>query len=228
MVWEAGRRAAENWRQIYRIADWLMIALALQGMWILGTLAGLVLFGYAPSSTALAACWRSVVGRSSDDSTEGGLWRLFWQTWRRELGRSQGVVLIPTLTLWTITFWSLRTGSLPVAAVGLLIGCALLLTLAYLPVAAAAKPERDVVTCWRAGVALAWIRPAATLGMALGVVALAVASLTFSAIILPLFVPTLPILAAVWSSERTFARLASPRKSAFPAINRDVPRTSKG
>lgn len=211
MVWDAGRRAAADWRRIYRVADWLMVALALQGMWVLGTLAGLVVLGYAPATTALAACWRSVVGQSSGESAEGGLWRLFWRTWRREFGRSQGVVLIPTLTLWSITFWSLQTRSLPVAVVGLAIVCGLLLTLVYFPVAAVAGPERDVVTCWRLGVALAWIRPATTLGMGLGVVALAVVSVTFSGIIWPLFVPSLPVLAAVWSSERTFGRLSQER-----------------
>ncbi|WP_432969824.1 DUF624 domain-containing protein [Dactylosporangium sp. CA-233914] len=195
-----------DWRRIYRAADWLMIALALQGLWILGTLAGLVVLGYGPASTALAACWRSMVHESTESSVQEGCWRLFWRTWRRELGRSQGVVLVPTLTLWPIVFWALRTRSLPVAVVVLAIGCGLLLTLVYFPVAAAAGSGRGVVESWRLGVALAWTRPGPTMGIGLGVVALAVVSVTVSSIVWPLFVPSLPVLAAVWSSERTLGR----------------------
>jgi uncharacterized membrane protein YesL len=196
------RRATADWRRLYRLADWLMTALALQGLWIAGTLAGLVLFGVGPASTALAGVWRSVLR----GGTEPGHWRVFWRIWQRELWRSQGVVLVPALTLWPIVFWSMTIHSLPVTVAVLAIGCGLLLTLVYFPVAAVFRSGLGVVDCWRLGVALAWASPGPTLAIGLGIVVLAIVTVTVSSIVWPLFVPSLPVLAAVWSSERTLGR----------------------
>jgi uncharacterized membrane protein YesL len=201
------KRHRPDWRRLYRIADWLMAALALQGLWVLGTLAGGLLLGVGPASTALAAGWQSVLREARGEQGGGpGRWRAFWGTWRREFWRGQGTVLVPALTVWPIVFWTLTTRSLPVAVVMVAIGAGLLLTLVYFPVAASIAPERSVVETWRFGVALAWVSPGPTIAIGLGVAVLAVVSVTVSSIVWPLFVPTLPVLAATWSGERRLRR----------------------
>ncbi|QIK71052.1 DUF624 domain-containing protein [Propioniciclava coleopterorum] len=64
----------------YEAGNAVLLALQLQGLMVLGTLAGGVLFGLAPSLTAAAALARA--------DRRGDLvrpWRDFWPTWRADL-----------------------------------------------------------------------------------------------------------------------------------------------
>lgn len=176
--------------RLYGWLDWPIRLVGLNVLWVAGVLAGLVIGGLAPSTSALYSVLRGYLLRRPVR-----LWPDFWAAWRRGIWSSQLVLGVPLLTVWVLVFYLLAARGTP-----LVFGLAVVLvlyvaTLLQLP-AVAAHLDLAPVAVWRASVEVAWRRPLPTLGVAglVGVIVLGAWFTTPAA--LPLFVPAVPALLA--------------------------------
>ena len=182
--------------RLYRYLDWPVRLVALNLLWLLGVLAGLVLFGLAPATAALYAVLRaSVLGRSPR------LWPDFWAAWRASLRSSQLVLGLPILTVWVVVFYLLLARSTPFAAAMAVLAAGYLATLLQLP-AVVAHLSLPAVRSWQVTAAVAWRRPVPTLAVAALVVGLAVGGWLTTPAAVPLFFPALPALLATLTVQR--------------------------
>lgn len=181
----------ERLHKLYDLAIWPPRIVALTGMWLIGTLAGLVVAGLGPATVAAHAV---ALGWTDPDPDEPiRPWRTFWSSWRRWLLRSQLPLGFAWLTLVPIVFWAQWIGltnplSLPLVVIGLW----WLVTICWLPPALIGTTDlrSDLV---RVTLTLAWRRTGATLVLALGLAVVGVAGWLWAPFALPFVVPGLPM-----------------------------------
>ncbi|RIQ32520.1 YesL family protein [Jiangella rhizosphaerae] len=185
--------------RLYAYLDWPVRLAVLNLLWLLGVLAGLVLFGLAPATAALYAVLRAyVLGRSPR------LWRDFWAVWRSSLRSSQLVLGVPILTVWVVVFYLLLSRSTPLVWAMAVLAAGYLATLLQLP-AVVAHVDLPAVRSWQVTVEVAWRRPLATVAVAGLVVVLAVGGWLTTPAAVPLFFPALPALLATLTVQRGLA-----------------------
>lgn len=182
--------------RLYGWLDWPARLAGLNVLWILGVLAGVVLFGLAPATAALYTVLRAYV---LDRSPR--LWRDFWAAWRASLVSSQLVLGVPILTVWVVVFYLLLSRSTPFAWGMVVLAAGYLATLLQLP-AVVAHVALPVVRSWQVTAELAWRRPLATVGVAVLVVGLAVGGWLTTPAAVPLLFPALPALLATITVQR--------------------------
>ncbi|MED2974408.1 DUF624 domain-containing protein [Fictibacillus sp. B-59209] len=88
--------------KLYHMCEWVMRIAYLNILWLAFTLAGFVLFGLFPSTIAMYTVTRKWVQGNTDIK----LFHLFWQTYRKELFKSQkiGLVLMAALLLFVLDY----------------------------------------------------------------------------------------------------------------------------
>ncbi|MFC7404330.1 YesL family protein [Georgenia alba] len=120
--------------RMYALSEWVLRAMLLNLLWLLGTLAGAVLLGFAPATLAAHH-----VARQYARGTDGYVLREYVATYRREFWRAQALLLPPVLLLLAATTSALllRGSALPgadvVAAASAVVAGCLVLVLLYLP-----------------------------------------------------------------------------------------------
>lgn len=182
--------------RLYGWLDWPARLAGLNVLWLLGVLAGLVLFGLAPATAALYTVLRAYVLDRSPH-----LWRDFWAAWRASLVSSQLVLGVPILTVWVVVFYLLLSRSTPFAWGMVVLAAGYLATLLQLP-AVVAHVALPVVRSWQVTAELAWRRPLATVGVAVLVAGLAVGGWFTTPAAVPLLFPALPALLATITVQR--------------------------
>ncbi|TDC48134.1 DUF624 domain-containing protein [Jiangella ureilytica] len=185
--------------RLYGYLDWPVRLAALNLLWLLGVLAGLVLFGLAPATAALYAVLRAYVLNRSPR-----LWHDFWAVWRSSLRSSQLVLGVPILTVWVVVFYLLLSRSTPLAWGMAVLAAGYAATLLQLP-AVVAHVDLPVVRSWQVTAEVAWRRPLATAAVAALVVLLAVGGWLTTPAAVPLFFPALPALLATLTVQRGLA-----------------------
>lgn len=189
-------RVGGRFGRLYGYLDWPARLVGLNLLWLLGVLAGLVLFGLAPATAALYTVLRAYV---LDRSPR--LWRDFWAAWRASLVSSQAVLGLPILTVWVVVFYLLLSRSTPLAWGMAVVAAGYLATLLLLP-AVVAHVELPVARSWQVTAEVAWRRPLATVGVAVLVVVLAVGGWATTPAAVPLLFPALPALLATLTVQR--------------------------
>jgi uncharacterized membrane protein YesL len=192
-------RLGGRFGRLYGFLDWPARLAGLNLLWLLGVLAGLVLFGLAPATAALYTVLRAYV---LDRSPR--MWRDFWAAWRASLASSQLVLGVPILTVWVVVFYLLLARSTPFAAGMAVLAAGYLATLLQLP-AVVAHVALPVVRSWQLTAELAWRRPLPTVGVAALVVVLAVGGWLTTPAAVPLLFPALPALLATMTVQRGLA-----------------------
>lgn len=189
-------RVGGRFGRLYGYLDWPARLAGLNLLWLLGVVAGLVVFGLAPATAALYAVLREyVLGRSPR------LWRDFWAAWRASLVSSQLVLGVPILTVWVVAFYLLLSRSTPFAVAMALLAAGYLATLMQLP-AVVAHVALPAARSWQVTAEVAWRRPLATVGVAVLVVVLAVGGWLTTPAAVPLLFPALPALLATLTVQR--------------------------
>ena len=192
-------RVGGRFGRLYGYLDWPARLAGLNLLWLLGVLAGLVVFGLAPATAALYAVLREyVLGRSPR------LWRDFWAAWRASLVSSQLVLGVPILTVWVVVFYLLLSRSTPFAVAMALLAAGYLATLMQLP-AVVAHVALPALRSWQVTAEVAWRRPLATVGVAVLVVVLAVGGWLTTPAAVPLLFPAVPALLATLTVQRGLA-----------------------
>ncbi|MBB5785650.1 YesL family protein [Jiangella mangrovi] len=189
-------RVGGRYGRLYGWLDWPARLAGLNLLWLLGVLAGLVLFGLAPATAALYAVLRGYV---LDRSPR--MWRDFWAVWRASLVSSQPVLGLPILTVWVVVFYLLLSRSTPFAWAMAVVAAGYLATLLQLP-AVVAHLDLPVVRSWQVTAEVAWRRPLPTLGVAVLVAGLAAGAWSTTPAALPLLFPALPALLATLTVQR--------------------------
>ncbi|PZF85748.1 DUF624 domain-containing protein [Jiangella anatolica] len=182
--------------RLYGYLDWPVRLAALNLLWLLGVLAGLVLFGLAPATAALYSVLRAYL---LDRSPR--LWRDFWAAWRSSLRSSQVVLGVPILTVWVVVFYLLLARSTPFVAGMAVLAAGYLATLLQLP-AVVAHVDLPVLRSWQVTAEVAWRRPLVTVAVAALVMGLAVGGWLTTPAAVPLFFPALPALLATITVQR--------------------------
>ncbi len=185
--------------RLYGFLDWPARLAALNVLWLLGVLAGLVLFGLAPATAALYSVLRAYV---LDRSPR--LWHDYWAAWRASLRSSQVVLGLPILTVWVVVFYLLLSRSTPFAVGMAVLAAGFLATLLQLP-AVVAHVDLPVVRSWQVAAEVAWRRPLVTVAVAALVVGLAVGGWLTTPAAVALFFPALPALIATVTVQRALA-----------------------
>ncbi|TDD69327.1 DUF624 domain-containing protein [Jiangella aurantiaca] len=185
--------------RLYGYLDWPVRLAVLNLLWLLGVLAGLVLFGLAPATAALYAVLRAYV---LDRSPR--LWHDYWAAWRSSLRSSQLVLGVPILTVWVVVFYLLLSRSTPLVWGMAVLAAGYLATLLQLP-AVVAHVDLPAVRSWQVTAEVAWRRPLATVAVAVLVVVLAVGGWLTTPAAVPLFFPALPALLATLTVQRGLA-----------------------
>lgn len=193
--------------RLYGSLDWVMRLVAINLLWIAGTLAGVVIVGIAPATVAAYWLLREYsLGRRPQP------WHGFWQQWRAELGQSQRRLGIPLATVIVLVFYLItaanQSGSL---FRGLTLGLGLLLglyvaTLLYLP-AVLNHYSIDAVAAWKVTVAAAWRQPLLTIGLVLTSAIVTVVMVFVIPGALPFFALSLPAYLATRAALRGFENL---------------------
>lgn len=192
----------ERLHKLYGLAVWPPRIVALTGMWLLGTLAGLVVAGLAP---ATVAAHEVALGWTDTDPEVEPIkpWRTFWSSWKQWFLRSQLPLGFAWLTLVPIFFWAHWIGfTNPLAMPVLLLGLLWLITIGWLPPALIGTTDlrKDLV---RVTLHLAWRRVGATLGLALILAIVGLAGWLWAPFALPFVVPGLPIILVSRHARRT-------------------------
>lgn len=190
--------------RLYALADWPVRLAAINLLWIVGVLAGLVVFGVAPSTAAAFDLTREIcLGRRP------ALWADFWRSWRRNLVRSQLVLGVPFATVWVLVFYTLAVREIRPLLIALAVVTALYsMTLLYVP-AAFAHFDLPAIRLWQATVVYAWRQPLLTIGLALGIAGIVVFMLWFVPTALVFFAVSVPALAIVRVALRVFGDSSS-------------------
>lgn len=185
--------------RLYGFLDWPLRVAALNVMWLMGVLAGLVVAGLAPATAALY-----VVLRDYFENRSPRPWGDFWRYWRSGLVSSQPVLGIPLVTSWVVFFYTLATRGTPLVFGMTVLALGYAATLLLLP-AALAHLDLPATQTWKATVVLAWRQPVPTLVTAVtSILAAAVAWFTMPAAI-PLFFPALPALLGTLTVRRALS-----------------------
>ncbi|SIR22804.1 YesL family protein [Domibacillus enclensis] len=88
---------------MYRIAEWLMKLAYLNLLWLLFTLAGAVVFGLFPATTALFGVIRKLIMGNEEYS----LTKTFWLLFKKEFGRSSRLGII-VLVIGYLLYFDVR------------------------------------------------------------------------------------------------------------------------
>lgn len=192
---------------LYRALDWVMRLAIINVLWILGTLAGAVVAGLAPST--VATFW---LVREYNLGRRPQLWGDFWRQWQTEFRQSQLRLGFPLVTALVIVFYVLAARNADGAVTtGIALGLTLVLvgfvaTLLYLP-AVLAHFDLEPTTAWRVTSVVAWSQPFVTIAMLLASAAVVVAMIFILPGALPFFAVSLPAFLATKAAHRAFSGL---------------------
>lgn len=215
-----GPSSAPSLSHVTRVVDALgvvVVAMQLNVLWLLGTLAGLVILGAAPSAVAMA----TVVRRQMRGELPS-LWPTFWSTWRQSfvtanLAHLPNVVLV-VVAAANVAYFSRTTLAWLAWSAGLVVlGVMVLATLWIAPLVA-----HYHLLPWRysiAAVRFVLLRPMPSVVLLLVGSAIVYASWRWAVLVPVVSVGALSY-TATWLGVRTFddneARLADPRSYGAP------------
>ncbi|MDN4076013.1 YesL family protein [Fictibacillus terranigra] len=88
--------------KLYRVCEWIMRLAYLNVLWIIFTLAGLILFGLFPSTAAMFEISRKWI----EGETDLPVFTTFWRTYKKEFFKVQslGLVLVSTGVIFFVDY----------------------------------------------------------------------------------------------------------------------------
>lgn len=192
---------------VYGALDWVIRLVAINVLWVAGSVAGLVVAGVAPAT--VAAYW---LIREYSLGRKPRLWHDFWRQWRAELGPAQLRLGVPLATVIVFVFYLVAAANQSGAVYrGLTLGIGIVLTLyvatlLYLPAVLVHYNVRPVAA-WQITAAAAWRQPLVTVGLVI-ICAGAITALFFVAPgALLFFAISGPIFLATRAGLRAFDKL---------------------